>query len=58
LAALASSPVVLRGGLWSEDTQVLVNCLKQLGFDIVVADDPAEPANPTPQGSGMRRQNS
>ena len=41
LAALASNPVVLRGGLWSEDTQAMVNCLKRLGFCIEVADDPA-----------------
>src|SRR6266567_7876323 len=44
LAALASNPVVLRGALWSEDTQAMVN-LKRLGFCIEVADDPAEPAN-------------
>ena len=48
LAALASNPVVLRGALWSEDTQAMVNCLKRLGFRIEVADDPAEPANRTP----------
>ena len=47
LAALASNPVVLRGALWSEDTQAMVNCLKRLGFCIEVADDPAEPANCT-----------
>ena len=47
LAALASNPVVLRGALWSEDTQAMVNCLKRLGFCIEVADDPAEPANRT-----------
>ena len=47
LAALASNPVVLRGALWSEDTQAMVNCLKRLGFRIEVADDPAEPANRT-----------
>jgi len=46
LAALASNPVVLRGALWSEDTQAMVN-LKRLGFCIEVADDPAEPANCT-----------
>ena len=28
LAALASDPVVLRGALWSEETQTMVNCLK------------------------------
>src|SRR4051795_12322108 len=47
LAALASNPVVLRGALWSEDTQAMVNCLKRLGFRVDVADDPAEPANRT-----------
>jgi 3-phosphoshikimate 1-carboxyvinyltransferase len=47
LAALASNPVVLRGALWSEDTQAMVNCLKRLGFCIEVADDSAERANCT-----------
>src|SRR5262249_23910959 len=47
LAALASNPVVLRGALWSEDTQAMVNCLERLGFAIRVVDDPAEPANRT-----------
>lgn len=47
LAALASNPVVLRGALWSEDTQAMVDCLERLGFRIDVADDPAEPANRT-----------
>ena len=47
LAALASDPVVLRGALWSEDTQAMVECLRRLGFRIEVADDPAEPANRT-----------
>src|SRR5262252_7405227 len=47
LAALASNPVILRGALWSEDTQAMVNCLKRLGFRIDVADDPAESANCT-----------
>ena len=47
LAALASKPVVLRGALWSEDTQAMVSCLARLGFRINVTDDPAEPANRT-----------
>jgi 3-phosphoshikimate 1-carboxyvinyltransferase len=47
LAALASGTVILRGALWSEDTQAMVECLEQLGFGIQVADDPAEPANRT-----------
>src|SRR5215467_6022805 len=56
LAALASNSVVLRGALWSEDTQAMVTCLKRLGFGIAVADDPAEPANRTltVQGRGGR----
>lgn len=45
LAALASKTVTLRGALWSEDTQAMVECLERLGFHIRVADDPAEPAN-------------
>ena len=36
LAALASQPVVLRGALWSEDTQAMVRCLGLLGFEIRV----------------------
>ena len=47
LAALASGPVVLRGALWSEDTQAMVQCLERLGFNIRVVDDPAESANRT-----------
>jgi 3-phosphoshikimate 1-carboxyvinyltransferase len=56
LAALASNSVVLRGALWSEDTQAMVTCLTRLGFRIAVADDPAEPANRTltVQGRGGR----
>ena len=47
LAALARNPVVLRGALWSEDTQAMVDCLGRLGFRVDVTDDPAEPANRT-----------
>jgi 3-phosphoshikimate 1-carboxyvinyltransferase len=47
LAALASGPVTLRGALWSEDTQAMVECLERLGFPAAVTDDPAEPANRT-----------
>jgi 3-phosphoshikimate 1-carboxyvinyltransferase len=56
LAALASKPVTLRGALWSEDTQAMVECLERLGFGVEVADDPAEPANRTlsVQGAGGR----
>ena len=56
LAALARGRVVLRGALWSEDTQAMVDCLERLGFAVEVASDPAEPANRTltVQGEGGR----
>lgn len=47
LAALAEGETVLRGALWSEDTQVMVECLQALGFMIGVEPDPAEPGNRT-----------
>ena len=34
LAALASKPITLRGALWSEDTQAMVECLQRLGFPV------------------------
>ncbi|HXI69579.1 MAG TPA: 3-phosphoshikimate 1-carboxyvinyltransferase [Verrucomicrobiae bacterium] len=47
LAALADGEVTLKGALWSEDTQIMVACLKQLGFLVNVAPDPDEPCNRT-----------
>jgi 3-phosphoshikimate 1-carboxyvinyltransferase len=47
LAALAEGEVTLKGALWSEDTQIMVACLKQLGFLVNVAPDPDEPCNRT-----------
>ncbi|MGE0576940.1 MAG: 3-phosphoshikimate 1-carboxyvinyltransferase [Reyranella sp.] len=47
LAALATRSVMLRGALWSEDTQAMVECLERLGFPSRVEPDPAEPANRT-----------
>lgn len=47
LAALADGEVTLKGALWSEDTQVMVECLQELGFMVNVADDPAETCNRT-----------
>ncbi len=47
LAALAAGETELRGALWSEDTQVMVECLQELGFLVTVAADPAEPGNRT-----------
>jgi len=45
LAALAEGDVTLEGALWSEDTQIMVDALKQLGFEISVENDPVEFCN-------------
>ena len=45
LAALASGSTTLNGALWSEDTQVMVDCLKTLGFEIELQPDPEEIGN-------------
>jgi 3-phosphoshikimate 1-carboxyvinyltransferase len=47
LAALAEGETTLKGALWSEDTQVMVECLQDLGFMVNVAPDPDEPCNRT-----------
>jgi 3-phosphoshikimate 1-carboxyvinyltransferase len=47
LAALADGETTLRGALWSEDTQVMVECLQELGFMVNVDPDPSEPSNRT-----------
>ena len=47
LAALADGEVTLTGALWSEDTQIMVECLQKLGFEILVENDPAEFCNRT-----------
>jgi 3-phosphoshikimate 1-carboxyvinyltransferase len=47
LATLADGEVTLKGALWSEDTQIMVACLKQLGFLVSVAPDPDEACNRT-----------
>jgi 3-phosphoshikimate 1-carboxyvinyltransferase len=47
LAALAGGPTTLRGALWSEDTQIMVESLRRLGFTIQVRKDPAEMCNRT-----------
>ena len=45
LAALAAGETTLRGALWSEDTQVMVECLQELGFMVNVAAEREEPCN-------------
>ncbi len=47
LAALADGRTVLRGALWSEDTQVMVESLHRLGFEVAVEPDHDETANRT-----------
>jgi 3-phosphoshikimate 1-carboxyvinyltransferase len=47
LAALAEGETTLTGALWSEDTQVMVECLQELGFMVNAAPDPNEPCNRT-----------
>lgn len=47
LAALADGETSLEGALWSEDTQVMVDCLQELGFMVNVERDHQEPCNRT-----------
>lgn len=47
LAALADGEVTLTGALWSEDTQVMTEALRTLGFEVRVENDPAEFCNRT-----------
>src|SRR5213593_2829497 len=47
LAALAEGETTLQGALWSEDTQVMVECLQELGFMVNVVPDPNEICNRT-----------
>jgi 3-phosphoshikimate 1-carboxyvinyltransferase len=45
LAALAEGETTLQGALWSEDTQVMVESLQELGFMVNVATDAHEACN-------------
>jgi 3-phosphoshikimate 1-carboxyvinyltransferase len=53
LAALADSQVALKGALWSEDTQIMVEALQKLGFQVKVASDPEEFCNRTITVKGL-----
>ena len=53
LAALADGETVLQGALWSEDTQIMVDGLRALGFQCSVAADPREPCNRTISVRGL-----
>jgi len=45
LAALADGETVLRGALWSEDTEIMVTALRTLGFEVGVRADSVEAFN-------------
>ncbi len=47
LAALADSETILRGALWSEDTQIMADALRTLGFELKIDPDPHEVCNRT-----------
>ena len=47
LAALSAGETTLTGALWSEDTQVMVDCLQELGFMVNAAPDANEFCNRT-----------
>ena len=47
LAALAKGKCTLRGALWADDTQVMVDSLQKLGFEVTVEPDPNEDCNRT-----------
>jgi len=47
LAALAKGKCTLRGALWADDTQVMVDSLQKLGFEVTVEPDPNEECNRT-----------
>ena len=53
LAVLADGEVTLKGALWSEDTQIMVECLQKLGFEVRVENDPEEFCNRTITVKGL-----
>ena len=53
LAALADGETTLQGALWSEDTQVMVEALKKLGFEVKVQSDQEEFCNRTISVKGL-----
>jgi 3-phosphoshikimate 1-carboxyvinyltransferase len=47
LAALGRGKTMMEGALWSEDTQVMAECLRALGYRLQIDPDPEEPCNRT-----------
>src|SRR5258705_7241382 len=53
LATLADGETVLQGALWSEDTQVMVEALRKLGFEVRLEPDAEEFCNRTITVTGL-----
>lgn len=53
LAALADGEVTLKGALWSEDTEIMFDCLQKLGFAVSQQNDPDELCNRTITVKGL-----
>jgi 3-phosphoshikimate 1-carboxyvinyltransferase len=53
LGALADGETKLLGALWSEDTQIMVEALRQLGFEVAIETDPEESGNRTVLVKGL-----
>jgi 3-phosphoshikimate 1-carboxyvinyltransferase len=53
LAALSDGRTTLRGALWSEDTEIMVDALRALGFEVTVEADAAEEGNRTINVQGL-----
>ena len=53
LAALSDGEVTLESALWSEDTQIMVDCLRKLGFAVNVVPDREEFCNRTITVGGL-----
>jgi 3-phosphoshikimate 1-carboxyvinyltransferase len=53
LAALADGEVTLKGALWSEDTEIMFDCLQKLGFEVSKQADPDELCNRTITVKGL-----
>jgi 3-phosphoshikimate 1-carboxyvinyltransferase len=53
LAALADGTTTLKGALWSDDTEIMVEALRVLGFPVDVEPDPNEAGNCTIAVGGL-----
>lgn len=54
LAALANGETLLKGALFSDDSRHFLQCLKDLGFDVVV-DEPAHTVRVTGLAAASRK---